>query len=86
LKRRDFIGLAALVAAGAKILIDVEKVEKEKLMKVDGVEVTDDEKECAKEAMAVFAASAPAGSEPDPRQVAEKGKLAIRAWRELAKG
>jgi hypothetical protein len=82
LKRRDFIGLAAALAAGAKIAFEIER----KPMKVDGMEVTDDEKECAKEAMAVFAASAPAGSEPDPKQVAEKGKLAIRAWRELAKG
>ena len=83
LKRRDFIGISVTLALGAnfaKLLID------EVLMKVDGQEVTDDEKECAKEAMAVFAASSPAGGEPDPKQVADKGRLAIRAWRELAKG
>lgn len=54
-------------------------------MQFEGEHVTDDEKEIAKEAMAIFVASYPAGSEPTKEQIVEKGKLAIRAWRLLFK-
>jgi len=52
-------------------------------VQLDGRDVTDDEKDIAKEAMAVFIGSSPSGSDPEPDQVADKGRLAIRAWRKL---
>ncbi len=54
-------------------------------MKLDNQDVTDDERDVAKEAMAIFIGSYPAGTDPDVKQVADKGRIAIRAWRELAR-
>lgn len=53
------------------------------LVKLDNQDISEDEKDIAKEAMAIFIGSYPAGTDPDVKQVVEKGKLAIRAWREL---
>jgi hypothetical protein len=75
MKRRDFVIRAALVSA---ILSG--------LMTLDQKEVTEDEKEIAREAMGLFIGTFPAGTEPTVQQVADKGRLAIRAWRELTRG
>ena len=54
-------------------------------MKIDGEEVTDDEKDVAKQVVAVFLGAYTAGSEPDASQVADRARLAIRAWRLIEK-
>lgn len=54
-------------------------------MKLDGQDVSEDEKEIARDAMGLFVGSFPAGSEPTTEQIADRGRLAIRAWRELLK-
>lgn len=74
MNRRQFT-TGALVAAALGVLV------LEETMKVDGKHLDEDERDIAKQAMAIFAGSSPAGSEPDPQQVVEKGKLAVRAWR-----
>lgn len=70
--RRDATLLAAAAAIGGAMV-------------VEGKEVTDDEKDVAKETIAIFVASNGMGFEPSPEQVAERGKIAILAWRLLSK-
>jgi hypothetical protein len=72
LTRRDFIIRGTILAS---ILGG--------LLQLDGKDVSEDERDVAKEAMAIFIGSFPAGQDPEPNQVADKGRLAIRAWREL---
>ena len=77
MKRRDFV-------AGA-VIATVLGIALEEAMKVDGKILDEDERDIAKQAMAIFAGSSGAGAEPEPAQVAEKGRLAVRAWRVLDK-
>jgi hypothetical protein len=77
LKRRDAMALAVTAA-----VVTLLKLEEDR-MRVDSKEVTSEEMDVAKEAIAIFCGSFPAGTEPSPEQAAEKGRLAIRAWRKL---
>jgi hypothetical protein len=72
MKRRDFLIRATLISVALGGLV-----------KLDMKEVSDDEKDLAKQAMAIFCGSYTAGNHPEPDQVAEVGKAAIRGWRKL---
>lgn len=80
LKRRDFlVGSATAAALGGAAY------EEASTMKIDGQDVTDDEKDLGKQVIAVFLGSFPAGGEPAPEQIADRARLAIRAWRLIEK-
>lgn len=55
----------------------------EKMIKVDNEMLSDDDKDVAKQAIAAFVASFPIGSEPPPEDIAERGRMAVRAWRKI---
>lgn len=81
LKRRDLIiggGVVAAVGGAAA-------VEEGRSMKIAGQEATEDEKDLAKQVIAVFLGTFPAGGEPDPSQVSERAEAAVKAWRLLEK-
>jgi hypothetical protein len=81
-KRRDAIAGAAVLA----LLTLLEKeVDEMKEYVVDGIKLEDEELDMAKESIAIFCASSPAGSAPDPEQAADKAKIAVRALRKLRK-
>jgi len=80
LKRRDLIiGGGVVAAVGGAVAT------KERVMKIAGQEATDDEKDLAKQVIAVFLGTFAAGSEPDASQVAERAAFAVKAWRLLEK-
>ena len=82
MKRRDAIAGAAALA----LLTVLEKeVDEMKEYAVDNIKLDDNELDIAKEAIAIFCASSPAGSAPDPDQAAEKARVAVRALRLLRK-
>jgi hypothetical protein len=70
--RRDATILAVLAAAGGAMVIE-------------GKEATDDEKDLAKQTIAIYVASSGMGFEPTPQMIAERAKIAIQAWRLLEK-
>lgn len=54
-------------------------------MVIEGKEATDDEKDLAKQTIAIYVASSGMGFEPTPQMIAERAKIAIQAWRLLEK-
>jgi hypothetical protein len=77
MKRRD-----AIIGVVASAIVGVLGEGVFEMMRVDGTILDDEEKEIAKDAMASFI-----GMHPDPaiEDVAERGRLAVRAWRLLNK-
>ena len=80
--RRQALG-AVVAAALAAITYDAER--DMAVFRFEGEDVSEDELDVAKEAMAVFVGGFPAGTNPEPADVAEKGRVAIRAMRLLKK-
>jgi hypothetical protein len=81
-RRQLLVGGVAAATAAAVASEEVSVKE----ARLDGIAISDEELDVAKDAMAIFIGSFPAGANPEPDQVAEKGRVAIRAMRALKKG